>query len=165
MPTAVSNSSPLIHLAKIGKLDLLRGYYEQIVIPEAVFRECVAEGGDRPEAAIIRNSDWIVVKSVADRNLVKSLEAGLDGGESEAIALALEEKSEIILLDDSDAREKARLYGLKITGAIGILLRAKRDSKIDSLKDSLSALRRSGFWIRNSLEDLLLREVGETIES
>jgi hypothetical protein len=96
---------------------------------------------------------------------VKSLEAGLDGGESEAIALALEEKSEIILLDDSDAREKARLYGLKITGAIGILLRAKRDSKIDSLKDSLSALRRSGFWIRNSLEDLLLREVGETIES
>jgi len=161
MPAPVSNSSPLIHLAKIGKLELLRQYHERIVIPDAVFRECVSEGGDRPEAALIRNAEWIVVKSVIDRNLVKLLESALDAGESEAIALALEEKSELILLDESDAREKARLYGLKITGAIGILLRAKMDGKIVSLKDSLSSLKQSGFWIKDSFESRLIREVGE----
>lgn len=161
MPAMVSNSSPLIHLAKIWKLGLLREYYEQIVIPEAVFRECVAEGGDRSEAAMIGNAEWIIVKDVADRNLVKLLKTALDEGESEAIAIALEEKAELVLLDDSDAREKARLYGLRITGVIGVLLRAKKDGKIDSLKDCLSELRQSGFRIRGSLEEHLLREAGE----
>jgi len=62
---------------------------------------------------------------------------------------------------DSDAREKARLYGLKITGTIGILLQAKIERKIDSLKETLDRLKESGFWLSNKLETRLLMEVDE----
>lgn len=89
---------------------------------------------------------------VKDKKLVKLLQSSLDDGESEAIALSLEIGADLILLDDSDAREKARLYGLTITGTIGILLRAKKDKKITSLKESLLKLRGTGFWINKSLK-------------
>jgi hypothetical protein len=99
---------------------------------------------------------------VKDKKLVKLLQSSLDDGESEAIALSLEIGADLILLDDSDAREKARLYGLSITGTIGILLRAKKDKKITSLKESLLKLRGTGFWINKSLETKLLKASRET---
>ena len=71
--------------------------------------------------------------------------------------------ADLILLDDSDARERARLYGLKITGTIGILLHAKMDGKITFLKDELKRLKETGFWISDKLEARLLMEVGETL--
>lgn len=80
----------------------------------------------------------------------------LDEGESESIALSLQISADLILLDDFDAREKARLYGIPITGTIGILLRAKKDNKITSLKETLSDLKRTGFWLSDSLTENLL---------
>jgi hypothetical protein len=85
----------------------------------------------------------------------------VDRGEAEAIALALETRSSLILLDDADAREKARLYHLKMTGLLGILLRAKKSGKIASLSEKLDMLRSTGFWLSVDLTDRLLREVGE----
>lgn len=85
----------------------------------------------------------------------------MDRGEAEAIALALETRSSLILLDDADAREKARLYHLKMTGLLGILLRAKKSGKIASLSEKLDMLRSTGFWLSVDLTDRLLREVGE----
>ncbi len=80
----------------------------------------------------------------------------IDAGESEAIALALEIGADLILLDDSDAREKARLYGLSITGTIGVILRASKESNIFSFKETLERLKRNGFWISNALRTRLL---------
>ncbi len=157
----VSNSSPIIHLAKIKQLELLREYFHEIIIPEAVYRESVLEGKGREEVQLIKNADWIKVHKVKDQNLVKLLQASLDNGESEAIALSLEIEANLVLLDDYDAREKARLFGLEITGTIGILLRARKDKRILSLKKILETLRETGFWIRNDLEIKLLKEVGE----
>lgn len=50
MPKVVCNSSPLIHLAKVGKLELLKDYFTEILIPEAVYRECVVDGRDKEDA-------------------------------------------------------------------------------------------------------------------
>lgn len=161
MQRVVSNSSPIIHLTKIGRLNLLRDYFQEIVIPEAVYRECITEGKGRSEAELIKNADCIKRAQVKDNKLVKLLQSTLDDGESEAIALSLEIRASLILLDDSDAREKARLYGLKITGIIGILLRAKREGKVPSLKGELKRLKETGFWIAEDLEATLLSEVGE----
>lgn len=161
MPKVVSNSSPIIHLAKIGKLELLKEYFQTITVPEAVYRECVLEGKVREEVEIIKNADWIKVMQVESKKIVRLLQSLLDDGESEAIALSLEIGADLILLDDSDAREKARLYGLKITGTIGILLQAKIERKIDSLKETLDRLKESGFWLSNKLETRLLMEVDE----
>ena len=98
---------------------------------------------------------------VTNQNLVTLLNAEIDRGEAEAIALALETRAALILLDDAEAREKARLYHLKMTGLLGILLRARKSGKIASLSEKLDALRHTGFWLNTGLTDRLLCEAGE----
>jgi hypothetical protein len=161
MPGIVSNSPPLIHLAKIDELQLLHNFYEQVLIPQAVYDECVTEGKAYKDAGPIAQADWLAVKGVEDRNLVILLNAELDRGESEAIALALQEQSDLLLLDDAEGREKARLYGLKYTGTVGILLRAKLTNKLPSLRNALDRLQDTGFWLDNRLYQKLLQEAGE----
>lgn len=157
----VSNSSPIIHLAKIDQLNLLPDFFGELIIPPAVYEECITEGKGRPEVAKIKQASWLRVVQVTNQNLVKLLNAEVDRGEAEAIALALETRSSLILLDDADAREKARLYHLKMTGLLGVLLRARKIGRIASLSEKLDALRVSGFWLNARLTDRLLREVGE----
>ena len=161
MPEVVSNSSPLIHLAKMNQLDLLHEFFGEIAIPRAVYEECITEGEKREEIVTIKNAEWLHSYTVVDKNLVTMLQSELDNGESEAIALALESRAHLILLDDAEAREKARLYHLKITGTLGILLRAKKEDKIQSFSDMIEQLLETGFWIDNALKRRLLVEVGE----
>ena len=73
-----------------------------------VWKECTSPGARRPEIENILAADWIQVVKINDR-IVTLLRHELDHGEAEAIALAMERKASLLLLDDSDAREKARL--------------------------------------------------------
>ncbi len=139
----------------------MHGQFGEIVIPQAVYEECVTDGKARPEVAAIKQATWIRVVPVVNTDLIRLLRAEIDRGEAEAIALALEHQAALILLDDADAREKARLYRLKITGILGILLSAKRTGKIASLTESLADLSRTGFWINPALAERLLREASE----
>nr|CBH37999.1 conserved hypothetical protein [uncultured archaeon]CBH38510.1 conserved hypothetical protein [uncultured archaeon] len=161
MPKVVSNSSPLIHLTKIGQLNLLKHFFNEIIVPEAVHKECVIEGKDREDAKKIEKVDWIKVAKIRDKNLKKALMMVLDEGEAEAITLALEESADLILLDESDAREVARNYGLNITGVIGVLIRAKDEGEIASFGEILEKLKETGFWISDDLYTKILREGGE----
>lgn len=161
MPKVVVNSSPLIHMAKIGQLELLKDFYRTVFIPEAVFRECVLEGKGRPEAQMIQKATWIKRSRVRDEKMVTLLSASLDAGEAETITLASEVSAGLIALDDAEARESARLMGLRITGTLGILLKAKKSGSIQSLKKVIRNLRTTGFWISNALEIQLLKEAGE----
>ena len=95
-----------------------------------------------------KRGGWIDVVAPANQALVSSLLEDLHEGESETIALAIERCPDIVFLDESDARKKARAYGLNISGVIGILIRAEKEGKISSLKEELDRLRNdSGFWI------------------
>jgi uncharacterized protein len=86
----------------------------------------------------------------------------LHKGESEAIALALELNPEVIFLDESEARRIAGIYGLKRTGVIGILIRARMEGKVSSLREELDRLREdAGFWIGDELYMRALQQVGE----
>ena len=161
MPKVVCNSSPLIHLAKIGKLELLKDYFTEISIPEAVYRECVIDGKDREDAKRIENAAWIRVVDIKNIDLKKAFNTVLDEGESEAIVLALQESADLILLDDYEARELARTYGLKITGTIGLLIKAKYEGDISSIGEMLKKLRRTGFWLSDDLYTKILRDEGE----
>ena len=162
MPPVVSNSSPLIHLAKIGHLELLQKFFGSIVVPHAVWQECTsATGKGRFEIDQIRKaSPWIKTVKIHDR-IITLLRHDIDLGEAEAIALALENRAPLLLLDDAEAREKARLYRIPITGTIGILLRAKNEGLIPVLRPNLHALTASGFWINPGLVERLLSEAGE----
>jgi len=157
----VCNSSPLIHLAKIGKLELLRDFFEQVLIPEEVYKECVIDGKNRDDADKIRDAPWILASRIENLELKKAINTFLDEGESEAIALALQMGADLILLDDYEAREFARIYNLKITGTVGVLMKAKRMGIISSLSDVLEDLKETGFWINEDLYSIILKDVGE----
>jgi len=165
MGLVVSDSSTLIHLAAIGRLALLKDYYGHVTIPPAVWREVVEEGEGRAGAAEVgqaRQAGWIGVVAPLDSPLLQLLGRDLDDGESEVIALAIEQRAALMLLDESDARRIADLYGLSSTGIIGLLIRAKQEGHIDSLKPELDRLlHQGGFWIAASLYDQALNAVGE----
>ena len=138
---------------------MLKEIFGKIFIPKAVYDECVVESFK--EANEIKKSEWIIVKKIKNEDLKKALSIYLDDGEAEAITLAIEEKADLILLDDYDAREVARKYGFNITGVIGILLKAKYMKKIRRVKPYLEKLRETGFWINDDLFLKILKEIKE----
>lgn len=165
MPKAVSNSSPLIHLAAAGRFELLRMFFDEVLVPQAVWREVAEEGQGRPGATELQEASeqgWLRVVDLLDNPLAKSLQRDLDQGEAEAIALAVQQQPDVVLLDESEARKAAEVHGLVKTGVVGLLVRAKRETKIASLKEELDRLRdKAGFWIDDSLCQAALRAVGE----
>ena len=157
----VSNTSPILNLAIINQLDLLRQQFGQIVIPPMVLTELKPDE-DRPGSEMIRSAvaaGWIQVASVDNSPFVQLLRQTLDAGESEAIALALERAAEWTLLDERDARKTAKSLGLQVTGVLGILISAKQSGKLASLKPPLDALsKKAGFWIAPSLLERILKD-------
>ena len=144
MPGAISDSSTLIHLAKIGRLNFLRKFHKKILVAPAVWKKIVEEGKDWPgsnELKEAKQAGWLEVVEPTNRTLIHFLRKDLHEGESETIALAVENDSEIVFLDESEARRIARVYGLNITGVVGILIRAKREDMIPSLQEDLDRLR------------------------
>jgi len=160
----VSNTSPLLNLAIIGHLSLLRQQFGEIWIPPAVIEELRVEE-DLPGSHAVREAvdlGWLRVKRVEDQALVKILQRDLDDGEAEAIALALQMKANRVLLDEREGRRVAKSLGLKVTGVLGILLRAKHEGHLPSLQEAMEQLQeQAGFRIGRELFADILREGGE----
>lgn len=161
----ISDSSSLIHLSAIGRLSLLREFHGLVTIPPAVWHEVVDQGKGREgarEVEAAHQHGWIEVKTVQNNNLVRLLKRELDSGEAEVLALAIESQASLVLLDEAEARRIAGTFGLKKTGVIGILIRAKLEGKIERLQTELDNLRlKAGFWIDERLYRRALSEVGE----
>lgn len=96
----VSNTSPITNLAAIGQFPLLHLLYPQIHIARAVWEELHASGQQWPGAREVTTADWVHTAKVRNRSLVVSLQRDLDRGEAETIALALERKADLVLLDE-----------------------------------------------------------------
>lgn len=158
----VSNASPLINLARIGKLSLLPLIFNRVLIPEAVWNEVVVDGEDQPGAKEISEAGWVVRMAVSNLQLVHSLRQELDPGEAEAIALAVELNANFVLMDERLGRQTARHFGLGYIGVIGILKVAKQRGEIAALRPLFEQLRdMAGFRISPALYDQVLREMGE----
>lgn len=160
----VSNTSPILNLAIIGRLDFLRHQFREVFILPAVLSELKPNSGF-PGAADVRQAleaNWIRVLQLQDNQLSRALALELDVGEAEAIALALELGVVQILLDERDGRAKAKALELQPTGVVGVLLRAKRDGSLDSVENAMQSLRRdAGFFISDDLLAIALADAGE----
>ncbi|RLE94829.1 MAG: hypothetical protein DRN04_01940 [Thermoprotei archaeon] len=137
--TAVSNAGQLIHLAKIGRLNLLKEIFSEIIIPRTVKIEVIDRGKEKgePDALLLNDIDWI--KVVDDPVNVDQLakRVGIHRGELCAILLA-KTLSVPVLLDDTDARKFALALGLEVVGSIGIIIKATKlglISKEEGLRD------------------------------
>ena len=160
----VSNTSPVLNLAIVNQLFLLQEQFGQVLIPAASLEELRIHE-ELPGSEVIRKTlevGWLRVEEVEDRTLVHVLREDLDRGEAEAIALAIQVKAARILLDEREGRRVAKSLGLKITGVLGVLLRARLDGRISSLRQAMVELQgKAGFRIGADLFADLLRASGE----
>lgn len=147
----VADTTPLSELAKVGRLELLRDIFGIVIIPQEVYNEATV--GNHPAATQVTLASWIEVQPVCDVQRVEALQAqtDLDLGECAAIVLAQELKADQLLIDDLDARKLAKSRGLQLIGTVGILLLAKEDGLIASVKDVMDELIANGMWIAERL--------------
>lgn len=161
---SVSDTSPLSNLAKIGYLFLIREQFGSVVVPGAVWAELMRLPAGLARAAIWdgRVAGWIVVRAVLDRGLAGVLRERLDAGEAETIALAVELGAGSVLMDERLGRRRALEFGLTVQGVLGILLRAKRDGRVEAVRPLLGDLCRvARFRISAELRGEVLAAAGE----
>ena len=115
----VSNTSPITNLAAIGQLDMLQQLYAKVLIPQAVYGELTFGGVIQPGGREAQTLPWIETKQVTDRVLVTALQMELDPGEAEAIALAVEVKADLLLLDERRGRVVASPAGTALRWTFG----------------------------------------------
>jgi uncharacterized protein len=164
MPSAerpvVADTSPIIALAGIERLALLRALYSQVLIPEGVYSELVRGGYRTGSYEDLTSSPWIQVRPIrkpAPSGLVKDI----GRGEAEALALAREIDARVVLIDDQLGRRRAAHFGIKVTGTVGILIAAHRaglEPRIEPLLDRLEA---NGIYISPRIRESSRRMVSE----
>ncbi len=161
----VADASVLISLSRIKQLDILHDRFpEGALIPPAVWKEVVEEGGGRPGAREVSESEWISIQDFTEQGIKNLLQIDLDEGEVAAIALAYEINADVVLLDERDARLAAKQLGLSVLGTVGILIWAKQNGKLSSLQDTLHELQVQGkFRISQNLYEQALSVVGELL--
>ena len=151
----VSDTSPILNLVAIERLELLKDLYGSIVIPPAVSAELHDNG-------IFLATDWIQVVEPLNRAAVEALRADLDAGESEAIVLAQQLNASLLLIDERLGRRAATQLGLDVTGLLGILAEARKRGLISACAPLLDdMIRRAGFWIGDRLRSDYLNLLGE----
>jgi len=158
----VSNTSPIINLAMVGRLDLLHQLYDKIIIPQAVYNEIVVLGSGQPGSKEIQNEKWFEVRAIKNTNLANALKIELDEGEAEAIALAVELKAGLLLLDEKLGRKAASRFGIDFIGLLGMIVDAKQRDIIPEGKTIIDNLiQQAGFWIQERLYHEILQTLGE----
>jgi predicted nucleic acid-binding protein len=160
---AVSNSSILIALSSIGQLELIsQRFPDGVIIPQAVWKEVVETGKGRIGAESVELASFLTISPVTNTSLVSLLRLELDEGESEAIALFIEQPTQAILLDEKNARRIAKRMNLPVLGTVGILIWAKQNGLVSNLKEQLDALQSVGkFRLGNLIYEESLKKVGE----
>jgi hypothetical protein len=161
----VSDTSAITNLATIQQLQLLSQLYNQIIVPEAVYRELVEIEPPVPGTIEVQTASWLIVKQVINREVVNRLqnEVRLDPGEAEAIALSLELKAALLLIDERRGRAEADRLGIKIIGLLGILIEAKQKDLIVAVKPLMDSLIATAeFRVSPALYNQILDLVGES---
>lgn len=120
----IVNSTPLIALSLIGRIDLLQQLFTEIIVPEAVYDEVVTYGLGRAGANAVAQANWITIVTPTVKTTLEPLLLGLDPGEMEVLLLAREVAPDWVLIDERLGRRVAKALKLPLKGTLGILLAA-----------------------------------------
>lgn len=158
MRRVVVNTTPLIALSEIGKLNILKDMYGEIFIPKAVYDEVKLE----PAYSEVNSSlDWINVVDIDNNVYAKMFSTRLHAGEVEAIMYAIDTKADLIVLDDKLARKTAKYMGLTVTGTLGVVIKAKEIGYIEAVKPIMNMLIQNGLYISSDVQKMVLDMVDE----
>jgi uncharacterized protein len=157
----ISNATPLITFARIGQMPLLKQVMGDLIIPTAVADEISVYGQSKPGAIDLNQEPWIQTQSLQSRQQVQLLLPTLDLGESEVIALALETQAPLILMDELTGRKVAESLNLKVSGSVGVLIRAKQLGYLPEIKPLIEKMRQTGIYFSDRFIQAVLQQVGE----
>lgn len=162
----VSNSSPLIYLAKLKRLMLLKELFKEVAIPQEVYDEVVILGkeGKFTDAFAIERAvheKWLYVEKSTLNTTYSSLAGEIDAGEIAAILLAKQKRASLVLIDDASARTIAHSFGLNVKGTVFVLLRAYKNKMLtkDEVRRLMAQLVAEGFRISQELYASVLEEI------
>lgn len=143
----VINSSPLLALvAATGSLEILRFMYRRVIVPFEVAEEIRAGGRDSFGLDVFNGADWLEVPAVP-LPLQSLLQNSLDRGEASVIQTAINLGIPLVCIDKAAGRRIARLCDLKLTGSVGVLLKAQRLGFGVSIPDALLRMQQHGIWL------------------
>jgi predicted nucleic acid-binding protein len=155
MPEAITNTSPLLYLHRIGTLNWLRELFSAIVVPSAVVRELQEGRGRGYDVPDPSDHAWLQI-AVPAAVPSEWLALDLGPGELAVLALGLEDRRRIVLLDDALARRIAQAARLQVWGTLTVLLESKRRGLTDAIAPHLRRLEEAGMWISGSLRERVL---------
>ncbi|NOY59045.1 MAG: DUF3368 domain-containing protein [Calditrichaeota bacterium] len=160
MPKAICNTSPLLYLYRINAIEWLPKLFDEICTTNATVSE-LENGREKGfDVPIPYEYDWL--KVINPKNLPSEwLSLDLGVGELYALALALENKDFIILLDDLLARRTAKAAGLTVWGTLRVILEAKEKRIINKVKPSVLRLKEGGLWFSDDIFKRILRLADE----
>ncbi len=147
----ISDTSCLITLGNVNKLEILRDLFQEVIITKEV-RDEFNE----------RLPDWITVMDVKDKQRQNEIEIRLDKGEASSIALALELPNSMLIVDEIKGRKIAESFNIEIIGTIGVLILAKKKDLIDDIIGIIMIMRSQGFRLSDNLLNTLMDSYGKT---
>ena len=155
----ISNTTPLIGLSGLNCLPLLQDLYTEVWIPREVEKEFLALDKTIYQE-VLNSAPWIKVIDLTNPQSA-TIYQGIDDGEAEVFALAVEHDARLVLLDENKGRKKAKEIGLTVKGTVGVLQEAKEEGLIDVIKPLLMQLRDNGIHLSESLINNALQDTGE----
>jgi len=151
----IGDSSALVALATMDRLDLLEKIFGKIYVPKAVYDEVTISY--KPQS--VKLKEFLADKVVSVELDISKM--GLGQGELEAIALYKNMNSDFLLIDDRRAKKFARLNDVNVIGSLGVMILAKDSGLVESIRKDLEKLVSSSLFISQSLIDRVLMSVGE----
>lgn len=145
----ILNNTPLVALWLIDRLELLRDLYGEILIPQAVFEEFNAGNYTTRQATLLK-APWIQVAQITHPKQLL-VYTGLDKGEAEVLALAIERTAKLVVIDERKGRRYAQRLGLPLTGTLGLLLLAKEKGLITAVSPLIAQLQTNGLYFAPEL--------------
>ena len=162
-PLVVADTGPLIGLARIGQLSVIKILYKSITIPPRVLEE-LRISSDRPGSRALSEAisdGWINIISPKKTRAADILSLLLDAGEAEAIQLVLEKKAHLLIIDDRRGREISLNRGIRIIGTGGVLITAKKADILENVKPVLDELSNAGYRLSEELCNRIIELAGE----
>ena len=158
----VSNTTPISNLLHLNRIEILQHLFKKIHIPPAVKQELEVTFSAHSKWRQCLKNEFFIIRNIKNPLLIRQLRLQLHPGEAEALCVCMENKADLCLLDDKDARVIAGLNKIPVTGTLGILIQAKNKGMLDSVKYSMDELKNCHhFWISNAMYKKVLELSGE----